>query len=286
MSPSEKSALKQYYVRDRGKIYGPFDRSFIQAMILGEVYSSDLEINDDGGLDWVSYKEIHTLGYSLGCKREMRRRRENPDSTIRISPAVDPSDPPPEPPSLPPPNQVKSAAQKWLSITPYVIAVGFVSAMLWILNSVTSSNQRESEVAADFKSNAEAVPSEQISRPESPPERVAKGYTAPPVRSSPVTPVIKEDIKIYTGANGQMQAELASALSLLNAKETQLDVLGRKLERDRLTMDNTSQLEVDQFNQDVQSYNTRSKALQSEFDGYNKKVESFNAELERVGTRY
>ena len=83
-----------------------------------------------------------------------------------------------------------------------------------------------------------------------------------------------------------MQTDLRVTLGGLNTKEKELSDLSRKIENDRFKLDQTSQRQVDSFNDSVQTLNSRNQALRREFDSYNRKVDAFNSELERVGTRY
>lgn len=76
-----------------------------------------------------------------------------------------------------------------------------------------------------------------------------------------------------------IEVEKAAANRLAN----QVEALNREIERDRLSLNQTSEFAVDEFNRKVQSYNTLIEKLRTQERLVNTLVESYNAKLRKYG---
>ena len=81
-------------------------------------------------------------------------------------------------------------------------------------------------------------------------------------------------ISLELGADGQT----------LDKMEARLDAKAHRVEIDRKYLDNTDAQSVDDFNLEVDSYNSYRAYVGKQTDDYNTRVNAFNSELHRVGT--
>jgi len=178
-------------------------------------------------------------------------------------------------------------------ITELTFGKGSILAGIWIYSQISWS--RPAPKTNDKLSQYQAPTTSQSS---------SSRPTITPTQSSykpqtyPTAPQPSEVTQIYRDASGHTYSvpnsayyRLVSLQSALIVKKTSLDQeefrhesLSRKIESERLYLDQTSQSAVDTFNHKINQMNALNSKVQSMVDDYNQDVDSFNAELERVGT--
>lgn len=79
------------------------------------------------------------------------------------------------------------------------------------------------------------------------------------------------------------KAEIESERATIEALETQIEKLGREIERDRLYLDRTNQIAVDEFNAKVDRYNALNQRAKIANTAFNAKVDNYNAKLRQNG---
>lgn len=133
--------------------------------------------------------------------------------------------------------------------------------------------------------------------PSSPP--TTSTSLAPPSHTPPPPPPPPAASQVYKDSNGHTysvsnedylrlagrQAALDLSRKEINTSQAQYDVLEAEVDRERASLDRSSQFAVDQFNDKINRLNAMSDALQRLVDSFNLSVNNFNAELERVGRR-
>ncbi len=266
MAITQNEQTPRYLVRDQGEISGPFELNFIEGMVLGGVFPNTVELQKEGSGAWSRFRGVGHLS-SSGIDVTVNSG-DGRSGNSSVSPATKK------------PNS--SSEVSWLGLV-----FGITAILAVVLFYIVASSKSDARKAADAQKSAET-----------PKESVKWSNRASPI--PPVKPIVEENTTIYRGANGQtyrvpnsaysrllsMQTDLRVTLGGLNTKEKELSDLSRKIENDRFKLDQTSQRQVDSFNDSVQTLNSRNQALRREFDSYNRKVDAFNSELERVGTRY
>jgi hypothetical protein len=114
----------------------------------------------------------------------------------------------------------------------------------------------------------------------------------------PIAPTFTPSAKTYRNAAGTTyrvpqwaNQGLVAKKSALDAQEaslkslkSQVEALGNKIESKRIYLDRTNQYAVDEFNGEVDRYNTLNQQLKDGIDTFNASVNDYNAELARVGT--
>ncbi len=248
-----------YYVEVNGEVQGPYDLEFIEAMALSGLISSDAEVSRDGKTDW---KSLETLSRS---NTQAPRRQAAP-------PPVPPT---PQAQASPIP---KKRNENWGCLI--TLAVIIVASIIGSLNKSTPTPQ------STWQPPAEAQPVSQT--PYQPPASAQPVYQ--PTTPAPDYSMTGQDGQVYTISNAEYQILHPRKLDLdawstkIDSYQRYTDALSKQVESDRLSMDNTSQMAVDNFNLEVEKYNTANANLQKSIDSYNASVQAFNAELERVGT--
>ena len=79
------------------------------------------------------------------------------------------------------------------------------------------------------------------------------------------------------------KAEIEADRTTLGALETQVETLGREIDRDRLYIDRTSQFAIDEFNAKVGGYNALAQKAKTVNAAFNEKVDNYNAKLRQNG---
>jgi hypothetical protein len=79
------------------------------------------------------------------------------------------------------------------------------------------------------------------------------------------------------------KAEIESERIAIESFETQVENLGREIERDRVYLDHTSQFAVDEFNAKVERYNALTQKAKTANAAFNLKVDNYNAKLRQYG---
>ncbi len=153
--------------------------------------------------------------------------------------------------------KMKDTALGWLFVIGVVIVWAFVA------NSCNSTNTSST--------NSSYTPS---------PPPSAPTYTPPPVSASG-----NSDRNVYSVPSSVSSAledektEIESERITVAALDAQVAALGREIENDRLTLDNTSQSAVDDFNAKVDRYNVLAQKDKDDTAAFNEKVDNYNAKL-------
>jgi DNA-binding response OmpR family regulator len=113
--------------------------------------------------------------------------------------------------------------------------------------------------------------------------------SAPTYTPSPVSASGNSDGNVYqvpssvSSTLDNEKAKIESERTTLAALDAQVAALGREIENDRLTLDNTSQSAVDDFNAKVDRYNLLVQQDKDENAAFNEKVDNYNAKLRQYG---
>lgn len=290
MPQATSNTSNQYLVHHQGETQGPFGVEFIEAMIMSGVYPSSVIVENTYTSKRCQFSSI------AGVKQR----------------AVPPARPaPPSAPSRRP--RARAAAKSGLqAMTVFYIIAGIVGCIVlsWIISIVspTTSEKNETAKASTSKESYSTKKTTLSSKPSQKP-RKSSNYTASRTKTTPpqARPYIRSNdavltpppnTRLYRDASGRTYRvpdsayyRLRSMKSALSAKgyrvdseKKQLRSLASSVDRDRITLDRTSQYQIDAFNSKVRRVNLMNSSVQSLVDDYNRDVNSFNRELERVGT--
>lgn len=250
---SESKDAPLYFVVQNGEVRGPYDLAFIEAMVMSSLLPHDPQVQKEGSGTWRSLSSFQ------------------------------PPSLPPKPPVLPPgialtDADVKPRSQPFPKPTPKKSNYGCLWGFLVLLGIGFFSNLSKQPGAPAYTPN---------SQPSSyqPPQQTQ--YQPPPPQTYSMTGGDGRTYRVSTENYRILSAQkekLDSSLAYIRGSENALEAEKRQIERDRITMDTTSQSAVDDFNQEVDTYNTSSAQVQKSINAYNSQVNAFNAELERVGT--
>jgi hypothetical protein len=80
-----------------------------------------------------------------------------------------------------------------------------------------------------------------------------------------------------------MKSALTPKQVRIETMQAQQEALGASIDRSRRSLDNTSQYQVDAFNEMVSRYNALNEEIEPLINEFNREVDRFNSELERVG---
>jgi len=275
------SRPKQYLVHHQGDTQGPFEVSFIEAMIMSGVYPPSVIVEN-----------------TVTSKKSQFSRLQEAEG--RILPPVSAARPTPSPQNTEAKSREKSSYQviKFFYVFAAIVVCVLVVSIVSTLNSTSSSKTAKKSTSP---SSSRSYSSTQPTAPTKPKPKPRKRTTEPYKRttySKPRAAVPPADTKVYRDANGNtyrvsdsdhfrlssMKSSLSMKASTVDYKKIQLRSLTLEVDSARYSLDNTSQYQVDAFNRKVNQVNAMNNSVQSVVDDYNRDVNSFNRELERLGT--
>jgi len=161
------------------------------------------------------------------------------------------------------------------------ISVGLIS---WLIIAINSTNK-----APGSGSYAPSAPAAERTSPQ-------PSFAPPPIPTQPVVGVKpdgdKQAIDAEKAKSTRLEALLEHSKTEVDAKKAELDeldsrleTLSRQIELDRMSLDRTSQVEIDRFNLKVERYNTDLRNHKSEVEIFNQLVETHNALLQQLRTQ-
>ena len=167
----------------------------------------------------------------------------------------------------------KKIGKGWLGFAGILVVFG-------VMRACDSSNTSTRSNSFTPPPAASAVPTHTPPPVASPPT-----YNTP---SFPVTPSSesKTTYRVPSYATAELERD-SKAIDDEKAKAermaTQLETLGREIERAKLNLDRTSQFTIDQFNAKVDSYNALLEKARAQDRLVNQMVENYNAKLRKYG---
>jgi hypothetical protein len=273
------SKANQYLVHHQGEIQGPFEVDFIEAMIMSGVYPSSVIVENA-----VTSQKSH-----FSSILEAQQRTLPPAAHARPTPQRESSQRP----------RGKARAKNGSeAMTAFYVIAAIVGCVVicWIVTIVspTSSKKTTTAKASTSSSSNRTYTPNQPTAPSKPTPKPRKRTTYKTPRAT-LPPV---DTRVYRDAHGNTYRVSNSDYLRLSSMKTALTMKGNRVEsakirlsslasevdRDRRTLDRTSQYQVDAFNRKVGRVNAMNDSVQSLVNDYNRDVNSFNRELERVGT--
>lgn len=295
MNNQNHNSKIEFVVHLNGEAQGPFDKSFIEAMVMAGVYPEDVMVQR------VGENKVNPLAQALEHRNEISSEGCSTVHTLPVMNlpgifAVEEDEPhksrqrPYPSPTTPVSLEVKL---RWI-----IGIVGFI-VVLWMMNEVTASKSKATNsersnspntLASSRSSYASRTPAPASATPTSTPSTPINERT----RSKPVV----ENGQIYFDSSGRtyrvsnsayyrliaMKSTVDAKQTVLNSAEAELESLASELGRERNYLDRSSEFAVDAFNLKVNRVNSMNDRLQALVNEFNHEVRTFNAELERVGT--
>lgn len=260
----------KYSITHQGNTQGPFERDFIEAMVLAKVYPPQVMVQKVGSTEWVPF---NSLGGSVP------------------NPPIQPQAQFPGPAS-PPSSEIRKSKKHSEAAIALVVGVFVVLVVIWIVVADHSSKKPPTSKATSSPAPTRTRSSQPVLTSPSP-ARLSPAYSAPSTSATPPA-----DSTVYRDASGRtfrvsnsdylrlsaMQTSLSLKQSRLQLEEERLSALAAEVDRERITLDRYNQYSVDAFNRKVNQVNSMNDRVQSLVNDYNRDVDAFNAELERVGT--
>jgi hypothetical protein len=168
---------------------------------------------------------------------------------------------------------VKKIAKGWL------VFVG-IAVVFGLMRACDTSNSPSSNNSFTPPPSASSVPAYAP-----PPAAVQPNYSTP---SYPVAPNAesKTTYHVPSWATDELNRDsraIDDAKAKAERMDTQLESLGREIEQAKLSLDNTSQFAIDQFNAKVDSYNALLEKARAQDRIVNQMVEDYNAKLRKYG---
>jgi hypothetical protein len=248
----------RYYVAYNGKVAGPFELCLIEAMVLSKSFPGNILICQDGKVEWTAFRSVSGVEtQGLGC----------------------------------PPQSLNRPARN-LKMESGLLLVGAIAAIFG-LGAVAKAIFNPTDSRSDARSSAEyGVNPTPVQSP------LAEATPQPEVTPQPPAPQPVPSSTVYSGFGEKTyripygyDSELNSKRARLDAEEAsinslkvEVDSLRNRIERERLTLDDTNQHAVDRFNQEVHRYNSLNQQLRNRIDAFNVSVDEYNDELARIGT--
>ncbi len=264
--PASKNTAPEgnrYYVTLVGNLRGPFELSFIQAMVLAGHFPSQIPICPEGGQTWEKLP-----ANSLASKRGSNDSELGGDTIA-------------------------------LMIVGGLFVLIFLIVLLRDLNGTRSSFTSETNDGEATSTAAIQPTSSSDIAPSASPQPDSSSQTTSPLRPlPPASDTPAPDTTIVTDTDGRKyrvatidyykmvaeQGRLARESKNIDDEKRQLDALGSEIESERASLDNTDTAAVDSFNQKVNNYNTSKSNLQTEINTYNQDVDDSNSALSKTGT--
>jgi len=311
VSTENNSASPQYLVHFQGETQGPFDRSFIEAMVMAGVYPADVK------LQVVGERKVEPFDQRRECdKQTPDSNRGDPAPPLQRKPQIGECSTDQSGGSAPalPPKPFSTEAKFAVGVT----IAGALALFLIFVEVSSSTSKSSSSLTPPYRSSdstprpstssfpqskppAQQKPAiaETIYTPSPPPPSYAPSVStrSPSFGSSSSSPAA-EGSQIYRDASGRtyrvpnsayyrlltMKTAIESKKQILDSEEAHLDSLSTQVDRERIYLNRNSQYSVDTFNRKVNQVNSLNDRLQNLVDDFNRDVNAFNAELERVGT--
>jgi len=280
-----------YFVFQNGEVKGPYELSFIEAMALSGILPPDVTISKDGSVDW---ERLDVLTQPVP--------KQNPLPPLPQSrPSVS------KPYAEPAPVRAKrNYGCLWVFLG--LIGLGVIGNLFNPPAAPRQTYQPPAEaqptyqppatqpvyqppanIQPVYRPPATTVPVYQPTYQPATPQSAYQPAYQPPAPQPRTYSMTGGDGQVYTVSDANYQILLPRKQQLdawdtkIDRYQTYVDNLGRQVDADRAAMDNTSQESVDNFNAEVDKYNTAREQLKSSIDSYNQAVESFNTDLARVG---
>lgn len=258
----------QFLVHHQGRIEGPFDVDFIEAMIMAGVYPDSVILE----------QTATSLKAPLA---QFRPDRKNPK-------------PPKGSPTNSNPRKTGSGRKKTTPAIVMAQVLAGVAILVAIFGTVIVATSKKPQ-NPDYYSSPVTPSTRTTTTPSTWPatKTTQPTYSTP----SPRIPSPLAETMVYRDASGRtyrvstsdynrlsiLRAALSEKENLLNMEQKSLDSMHTELQRAQTTLDRYSQTSIDAYNRMVNQVNSFSASVQSLIDDYNRDVDYFNAELERVG---
>ncbi len=208
--------------------------------------------------------------------------------------------PPPLPQSAPSgAGAPKRSIKKEDSVKQFAWIAGIVGGafLLWLFSTAASSTRHSGSPISSERSSS-PTPSRRDSSPLTttslPQYQIPQtSYSPLPTKTAPI-----DDSVLYRDSTGRtyrvphadynrlvaMKSALTPKKTLMDLSEVEYDSMKRQVESARITLDRTSEYEVNAFNSKIGRLNALNDSLQARVRDFNRDVGAFNTELERVGT--
>jgi hypothetical protein len=278
-------ASETYFVHHAGEVHGPFEVSFIEAMVMAGVYARNVFV------------------------QELNSEAVMPLAGVLPGGAM----PPPLPGGRRSTNNSSAAATAWICS---ILGSGLLMLIICLVIQSRwgkDSTKTSSPYSSSSSSSSSPYSSYPYTSTSTPPPVTLPAYTPPKLTLPPLPagtydrpsapplsvpePVV-DNTKVYRDASGRSYRVSSYDYGRLQGMKSQLDVKQRaidiseanvrlleiELDAARAALDNTSQYQIDSFNRKVDRFNALNEELKSEVSTYNQSVRAFNSELSRVGT--
>jgi hypothetical protein len=272
----EKNTQNLYLIHHQGQVQGPFDREFIEAMILSRVYSPNVMIQRVGTTPRVRFSQMFASknGASQQAKASQLPVQQ---ATTKAVPAASKS---------------LSGEAKLAWVVTFVVGLFFC----YLFKEISANKASVPKNTPYYLVNSPTQNRDQI------PPAVStynSNYAQPSGSHSPaISRKLEDTTQVYQDASGRTyrvpsykyyalvarKAELKSKKQNLDRKVSELERLAEEIDQERRYLDKTSQNAVDSFNRKVDHLNTMNQRVQVDTDTYNLSVNEFNKELARVGS--
>ncbi len=276
MVTSQKPESALLYVKNKGRVRGPFLRDFIDAMILSGHFSTTIEVSLNGQSDWTRIASAPVI----------------------TTPLVNSNNNAVPPPSGNKNRNIVGGLVGASSLVGVILLVAVFSSTESTKNKRTSSSVGINSTSAPIQASTP--------RPVSTPIISIQSSTTSSINQNPPRPTYSHpsyynpslsqssfnDNRGTTYTYRQSQAYTLNRLDqvvrekkgVVASYKQSMDAISAQIKADRPYIDHSSQSSVDQFNYKVDRYNDLRLRYNSAIDDMNAAVDQFNAELHRIGT--
>lgn len=275
MAISGKSENILLYVKDKGRVRGPFLRDFIDAMSLSGHFSTTIEVSLNGQNDWtrIALPTAPTPAFSSG-------------SNTASSP---------------------SGSNKRNIVLGILGAAGL--GIVWLLAAGKATPSRPSNRTIATRATTYSTPapvSKSTPKPvttpifpvhDSTPSPVVQStprttYTPPPIHNSSRSQGSyndpSESAYSYRQSQGynlkRLEQVVREKKQIVASLKQSMDTIDAQIKVDRPYLDHNSQKSIDKYNYKIDRFNELRLQYNSAVGDLNGSVNQFNAELQRIGT--
>jgi hypothetical protein len=241
---SSDTPAARYYVTHDREVRGPFDLGLIEAMVLSGIFPPNVSVCKVGSHDW---SPLSPALSKPACVPASTAKRPSQSSRL-------------------------GGSKRGFAVVVGVIVTLFAVRALLNNPSKSETQQNGDQSALTYQSSPTPQP---IAPTFTPP--VAKTYRDAAGTTYRVPQWANQGLVAKKSA---LDAQEAS----LNSLRSQVEALGNQIESKRTYVDRRNQYVVDEFNREVDRYNSLNQQLKDGVDAFNASVKDCNAELARVGT--
>jgi hypothetical protein len=284
---SQKQESILLYVKDKGRIRGPFTRNVIDVMILSGNFSRDIEVRQNEHDSWAPISSPPELPVANNFTNQTTTsKKSSSNSSVKIIAGV--------------------CGATILGLILIIAAISSLSKQRGT-PSVSSSNYSSTRTTprpivkeAPRPASSPIVPF-YASTPTPTPYSQFSSYNVTANKNYNYQGSTYTPSSTYSSSDGNdatyryrqsqayrltpLKADMASKKKLVDSTKQRLESLGNEIENERSVLDRSSQYVIDSFNYKVREYNQLKNSYNSYVDQYNASVRAFNAELQSIGRR-